>query len=146
MKNCIKCNKNKELDQFYLHKEMNDGHLNKCVSCCRIEATANYNTKDREALNTIRRKDYRKRPEQYDEWRIKKKYGITKADVKIMLEKQNNVCAICKKPGKLVIDHNHKNNKVRGLLHRSCNSALGLLLDSSDIVLNAASYLAMDGI
>lgn len=35
MKKCIKCGKNKELDDFYVHPQMRDGHLNKCKVCCK---------------------------------------------------------------------------------------------------------------
>lgn len=38
MKQCIVCNEEKELDEFYLHKGMTDGHLNKCKQCCKQQA------------------------------------------------------------------------------------------------------------
>lgn len=34
MKPCICCGETKQLDQFYKHPKMKDGHLNKCISCC----------------------------------------------------------------------------------------------------------------
>lgn len=39
MKSCILCNSNKEISDFYKHKEMSDGHLNKCKSCCKEQAS-----------------------------------------------------------------------------------------------------------
>jgi len=35
MKSCIRCENVKEIDDFYVHPKMRDGHLNKCKSCCR---------------------------------------------------------------------------------------------------------------
>jgi hypothetical protein len=34
-KKCFKCNNVKPLKDFYKHSEMNDGHLNKCISCTK---------------------------------------------------------------------------------------------------------------
>jgi len=35
MKTCIRCGNDKELDDFYAHPKMRDGHLNKCKECCK---------------------------------------------------------------------------------------------------------------
>lgn len=34
-KKCFKCQKVKPIEQFYKHKMMKDGHLNKCIVCAR---------------------------------------------------------------------------------------------------------------
>lgn len=63
----------------------------------------------------------------------KPKLKLSKKEYEKMLNEQNNVCAICKKPetakkrGKtlrLAIDHCHDTDKIRGLLCLNCNSWL----------------------
>jgi hypothetical protein len=35
MKICFKCNEKKSLENYYKHKGMSDGHLNKCIVCAK---------------------------------------------------------------------------------------------------------------
>lgn len=84
--------------------------------------------------------------------RLKIKYNIT-ADVYFsLLENQSGVCAICFSPETkiinnnkniaiLAVDHDHKTGKIRGLLCKSCNIAIGSMKDSIDRLLSAATYL-----
>lgn len=62
---------------------------------------------------------------------------------------QNGKCAICKcdsginnRGDKLAVDHCHSTGKIRGLLCHKCNTALGLLKDSKENLLEAIRYLA----
>ncbi len=41
MKKCFKCGQIKNLSDFYFHKGMADGLLNKCESCCRSDVREN---------------------------------------------------------------------------------------------------------
>lgn len=77
---------------------------------------------------------------------LKKKYGMTEADYDRMFMRQRGLCAMCSLPpaeGKvLAIDHDHDTGKIRGLLCGSCNTGLGLLKDSLEILYNGIDYLA----
>lgn len=39
MKKCINCGKLKDIECYYKHKQMSDGHLNKCKECCKYQAS-----------------------------------------------------------------------------------------------------------
>ena len=73
-----------------------------------------------------------------------KQYGLCEQDYQELLVAQNGVCAIClsqDKHSRLAVDHCHKTNKVRGLLCRGCNFALGKFADDPEVVARALVYL-----
>ena len=74
-KQCFKCKRWQDLDDFYKHPQMKDGHLGKCKECAKEDATKHRNTNleqirayDRErdklphriAMNIARTKVFRK--------------------------------------------------------------------------------------
>lgn len=66
---------------------------------------------------------------------------ITRAQVKNVVStlalKQGGVCPLCKQPldirdaGSVVLDHDHISGRIRGALHRSCNSGEGKITQAA---------------
>jgi Recombination endonuclease VII len=75
--------------------------------------------------------------------KLLKRFGMSLLEYELRLALQNGACAICKKTprGLLCIDHCHVTGKVRGLLCRKCNSALGFYDDDPKLVQAGADYL-----
>jgi hypothetical protein len=80
-----------------------------------------------------------------------KKYGISVEGIKKIFDLQCGKCAICgtnkwtgtsKSPH---VDHDHKTNKVRGLLCGKCNQMIGLASENPVVLLSAAKYLGREG-
>lgn len=72
------------------------------------------------------------------------KYGLSPQQYDAVLLNQGGVCAICgllRGIKRLAVDHDHKTNKVRGLLCQFCNTALGKFLDDVEILKKAILYL-----
>ena len=130
-KKCSLCKTVKIRDQFYSDKSRADGLSAYCKLC-----SSQRNKKWRE-----------KNPEKSSEsslWtRRKIFYGIDKNKFYELIEKQQGLCAICKKDidKSAHVDHCHKNGTVRGLLCRNCNNGLGLFNDDINHLQNAINYL-----
>ncbi len=77
---------------------------------------------------------------------LKRQYGITIQDYDKILAEQNGGCAICGRSGDkmfkgLFVDHDHRTDKIRGLLCHGCNSALGLFRDDPEVLQKAFMYI-----
>lgn len=107
---------------------------------------------DKKAQAKNHQRAFRAANPDYARWMsIKSKYGLTKEQYEELLEKQGGICAICRQPETrttkagvtmlLHVDHCHNSGKIRGLLCHRCNSALGLFMESSEILSSAVNYL-----
>jgi len=94
------------------------------------------------AVRTFRRRGKKVTPEQRRASRIRRKYGIAYEEYLLRLSAQGGRCLLCKSPGDLCVDHDHATGRVRGLLCRSCNLALGYLRDDVTVLRRAIKYLA----
>lgn len=103
--------------------------------------------KDRNKYLSTQRAYYINDKDSY-KWRnIKNTYGLTKEAFFDLLEKQDNKCALCRKPftglgqSSLHIDHCHQTKRIRGLLCMPCNVALGMLGDNEEGLIQALKYI-----
>lgn len=75
---------------------------------------------------------------------LRRKYGLTVEEYESLLEGQGGACALCgvKPEGRrLLVDHDHETNRVRGLLCTRCNSALAQFGDTVDGLQRAVEYV-----
>lgn len=78
---------------------------------------------------------------------LKRKFGISIEDYEKLLAAQDGVCRICKDPpgfgerGRLHVDHDHSDGRIRGLLCMNCNQGLGQFRDDVALLSAAVAYL-----
>jgi hypothetical protein len=66
-------------------------------------------------------------------------HGLTASEARAL--KEGKDCALCGSDRKLVVDHCHSTNVIRGVLCTRCNVALGMFGDSPERLREAAEYL-----
>lgn len=116
---CTRCKENKLLKLFPKDRRTGDGFRDLCKTC---------RNKDRQII---------------------KKANTNRQAI---LKEQDNACAICcvnieESATKFVIDHDHRTNKVRGILCSNCNVGLGYFKDQPLRLGQAIKYLEVyDGI
>jgi hypothetical protein len=82
-------------------------------------------------------------------YRWKHKYGLTETEFRVLFDRQEGRCSICKmtlfENGNgftgVVVDHHHGSGKIRGLLCGLCNSGLGHFRDNPNFLEAAIEYL-----
>jgi hypothetical protein len=75
--------------------------------------------------------------------RLKEKYGLTPEQVEAMIRAQSFQCRGCSRDvtGDQCVDHCHATGKIRGILCRKCNLALGHADDNPQTLRALADYL-----
>ena len=147
---CSKCNIEKSYNYFNKNTKNRDGHSGKCKSCL-IDYKKQYYIKNKKFVDEKNSEWFKTNPDKTSlikRRHVLKKYGLTIKEYDEMVKSRNNKCDICfnSEKGKnisdsLCVDHCHKTGKIRGLLCRNCNSALGQFKDSLDNLQSAMLYL-----
>ena len=116
LKACTRCKQEKTLDlqNFPPHNRTKSGFDSWCRSC-----RATYR-------NGINRGKFR---------------NVISDDALIKLKLEVTECVICGANEKLVVDHDHKTGKIRGLLCNHCNRGLGHFRDDPMLLEFATQYL-----
>jgi hypothetical protein len=135
-KTCSQCHETKPIEDFPRQKQNRDGRFSWCKKCKNARQKAHYEA------NIIEMRE--KALWRQKEWR----YGINREQFEALVAAQEGRCAICNEENgdragtqSLVVDHDHENGMIRGLLCHRCNMALGLLEDDPGRILRAAAYL-----
>lgn len=135
MKICKKCQKLKPLLDYYKDVSSADNLTRYCKECCKEKFKTRYHT------------IYKKKPRiRWDHKHIldQNNNPITIELYEQLLIDQDNKCAICSRDFTQVqsaVDHNHTTNKIRMILCRQCNCAIGLFKENTQILKNAIDYL-----
>jgi hypothetical protein len=167
---CFSCVQHKPTSCFHKSKKEKDGFQYHCIDCSKKYHAKRYveqkdklkvqfkkykeeNKEKLEATSLLWKKNNPDKVKQYQRTsNLRKNFGLSVDAYEQMLAKQNNLCAICEKPetfihhqtkepARLAVDHCHKTNKVRKLLCKSCNNALGLFKEDIGAMENAVQYL-----
>lgn len=143
-------------------KKQHDGPVKTCEKCREYNRQWRANNKERERAKArewyrrnrerviarkteLRRANPERTRTRLRKNKLKARYGLSLEDYNRLALSQNNACAICQEsPGvdvNLDVDHCHLSGKVRGLLCRQCNTAIGSLKHNPELTRAATEYL-----
>lgn len=115
-----------------------------CAECREVRLarreTAQKNIKQSMANWRARNRDKTNRNQ------ILKKFDLTEEQYRGLIEKQKGCCAICDNKVSLCVDHCHSTGKIRGLLCRPCNTAIGMFKENPYVIERAMEYCMAGGI
>ena len=140
LKYCKCCNKLLPKSEFHKCFTNKDGLSVSCKSCRKIQNAKRYkqNKEYWKAYNGRNKSN-----------RLVNEYGIDYEEYRKIIKLQNNKCKICgcelESERKSFIDHNHETGEIRGVLCPSCNTAIGLLQDNTNILAQAMLYVETNG-
>ena len=131
-KKCSSCTIEKKISDFYIDKRRNSPRS--ICKKCQQGFNSKWRTENEDAWKQINRKSQ-------ERWRLKNVYRISEDELKILKDRSDGQCEICKVREADCIDHCHRLGIVRGLLCDKCNLAIGLIGENIATLNNAIEYL-----
>jgi hypothetical protein len=134
-KRCTRCGEIKQSAAFFFKEDTSDHLSSYCKKCHKSYKKENYNAKVIKGYH------------------LSRVYKITLEDYQEIFKAQGGVCAICHNPETIVdakngltrdlaVDHDHRTGRVRGLLCRRCNQAIGLLNEDRNLLQRMIDYIS----
>jgi hypothetical protein len=80
------------------------------------------------------------------DYQLERRYGLTRAERSDILVSQDGLCAICYERPALTVDHDHATGRVRGMLCKGCNTAIGVIGDTPEAMRNVIDYLTYEAV
>jgi hypothetical protein len=133
-KRCCKCGETKAMTEFPRQRSDPSGVHAYCKVCKNLYSKVfRFSPKGREAAA---KRDTRAE-------HLAARYGMSLAEYDALVERCGGSCEICGRAseGRLFVDHCHSSEKIRGLLCRKCNLAIGYVEDNVTTLQNAIAYL-----
>lgn len=163
-KQCTVCKQIKSIDKFSKDKSKLDGYNYRCKECVRqYYQSLNYQpdpkltekecTVCKQVKSIDKFSKHKSTSDGYQCWckecafksKLKRRYDLSRDQMKQMFVSQNGRCAICLQPFKsrndIHIDHDHVTGKTRQLLCPQCNTGIGFFKDDIGVLKNAIDYL-----
>ena len=122
---CPDCSTTKPLEDFSRNPSARSGHHNYCKPCHYSRTQASVNKHHGSTRS----------------YHLKRRYGLTEADVASLIDDQGGLCLLCRERKPEHVDHDHVTGAVRGVLCSCCNQGLGNFRDNVAFVRAAADYL-----
>jgi hypothetical protein len=133
-----------------LTNKYKDGLFTFCLTCrADYDNLRYYRNRDKEIArsNAYAQRDAAGFPglRNHRRQKLSQTYGLTPTDYLALFNLQCGRCEICQSEFPTLwlnpIDHCHRTGRVCGLLCYSCNSAIGKLGESSEMIMRAAEYV-----
>lgn len=139
-KRCRTCERDLPRSAFWRDRSTRDGLCGSCKDCKRKQNAA-WHQQNKRLRSDYSRAYSKANPERVAGYHRKRRYGLSQDEYQALVARQSGLCALCDQPRALVVDHDHASGRIRGLLCRPCNTALGAFGDDPQRLGRAIGYL-----